>query len=446
MIKEFIRSRVASKVMQNAANISRRDKERESREKARRIEKRPHLIYFFHCLKDPYSYIALRRIPEIKSKYSVDLEIIIVGNPPDITLPEDKMYWEYSLIDARRISPFYGIESLNQSFPPQEKINQGLLTLMNSDKDNILKEALKIGDFLWKPERKDIDIKEFPSKEEKRDITRFLDAGNKKRKKVGHYLGGVFNYEGENYWGLDRLLHLEERLTAMKLDKNDSCKVSQRKVINPKSFHHDDEIILEFYPSLNSPYTYISFERVKSLCESYCLKVDVKPVLPMLMRNMKIPAYKARYILSDAAREGYINGTLIDKCFTPLGRPAERAYSLFNYVNQHGKGFDYMNSLMICSFKEGKNIYKKRILKKIIQNIGLSWEEALDHLDSDEWKKTLEENRQSMYKGHVWGVPGFRLVSESGLDYSVWGQDRFWLIKNAIIQHIEGNDGSKRNL
>ena len=63
-----------------------------------------------------------------------------------------------------------------------------------------------------------------------------------------------------------------------------------RKVINPKSFHHDDEIILEFYPSLNSPYTYISFERVKSLCESYCLKVDVKPVLPMLMRNMKIPA------------------------------------------------------------------------------------------------------------------------------------------------------------
>ncbi len=37
-----------------------------------------------------------------------------------------------------------------------------------------------------------------------------IKAGNNKRKKMGHYLGAMFYYAGEWYWGLDRLPYMLE--------------------------------------------------------------------------------------------------------------------------------------------------------------------------------------------------------------------------------------------
>ena len=42
-----------------------------------------------------------------------------------------------------------------------------------------------------------------------------LEEGAKRRKQLGHYLGGVLAYGGELYWGSDRLHHLERRLTLL---------------------------------------------------------------------------------------------------------------------------------------------------------------------------------------------------------------------------------------
>ena len=33
-------------------------------------------------------------------------------------------------------------------------------------------------------------------------------SGNNLRNKLGHYSGAMFYYEGEWYWGVDRLYHL----------------------------------------------------------------------------------------------------------------------------------------------------------------------------------------------------------------------------------------------
>ena len=41
--------------------------------------------------------------------------------------------------------------------------------------------------------------------------------------------------------------------------------------------------------------------------DDYPINLITKPVLPMLMRNMTIPAIKGKYIISDAAREGRKN-------------------------------------------------------------------------------------------------------------------------------------------
>ena len=47
------------------------------------------------------------------------------------------------------------------------------------------------------------------------EVRQQIDAGNQLRAKLGHYLGAMFHYGGEWYWGVDRLEHLERRLESL---------------------------------------------------------------------------------------------------------------------------------------------------------------------------------------------------------------------------------------
>ena len=208
-------------------------------------------------------------------------------------------------------------------------------------------------------------------------------------------------------------------------------------IARPPPFNHEEELILEFFPSLNSPYTYISFERVKQIQEDYPVKLITRPVLPMLMRNMEIPSYKGKYILTDTAREARRLGIKIGPILSPLGKPAERAYSLFPYVNSQGKGLDYMHELMKASFSEGIDIGEKKYLKNLIESLNLNWKEAYKELGANDWKEVLELNRLDMYDGNSWGVPSFRLMDkEKKKIQTIWGQDRIWQLEQLIKERL----------
>ena len=249
-------------------------------------------------------------------------------------------------------------------------------------------------------------------------------------------MGSTFSYEGELYWGVDRLDHLERRLKDLGLKKNEDSKyVSKRKKTDTNGIPNHSNIELEFYPSLNSPYTSISLERIKLLQTTYPIKIITRPVLPMLMRNMTIPRYKARYIFRDTAREAKKYDVPFGKVISPLGKPAERAYSLFPWVDQQGQGFEYICRLMISSFRKAEDIGVNSYLKELIEDLGLDWNEAQKHLDTDNWKDELEKNRLIMYEGNSWGVPTFRLV-DGDKTFTTWGQDRIWLIEEEIIKRL----------
>ena len=70
-----------------------------------------------------------------------------------------------------------------------------------------------------------------------------------------------------------------------------------------------------------------------------------------------------------------------------------------------------------------------------MEDLGLDWLEAKKHLDSDDWKEVLENNRLTMYVGDCWGVPSFRIID--GKDsFTTWGQDRIWLLEEEIIKRL----------
>ena len=425
--------------MMNWSNEDLLNRERQKREKIRVSENRSHKVFYYHQVDDPYSILVLPVLEKLKSCYQVDLECILVGGPPKQTVPEPNMYKIHCLNDVRNIAPWYGQDKKILNYPLKNEIDLANKILSNCEQANFIQIALDLMDSLWLEESKSLEkiYKEYFNSIN--EINSKIEIGNKFRKGNGYYSSSSFYYEGESYWGVDRLNHLENRLIDLGLKKTDTDEY----IINRKSnknypSNQTNKLNLTIYPSLNSPYTFICFPRVRNIIEKYPVNIITKPVLPMLMRGMHIPRYKGKYILSDAAREGRINNIYINKIYSPLGKPAELAYSLFPIINAHNKGFSYIEKLTIASFHNGINIGNKAFLKKIVRELDLSWDEIKNDLGKRKWKKVLDENLNEMYEGNCWGVPSFRITDENYENpFYQWGQDRLWLIEEEIKKRLD---------
>ncbi len=411
-------------------------RKREEQEKIRKKEGRPHEVFYFHELLDPYSHITAQLINKFRSEYSVELVPMVVNEPPSKTVHEPSLYRKYCLTDATRIAPFYGVEFPSDKLPNAQVVSLAQRILCGLERDEFISRIAEISALVWSGNELALEalMTEKTMSEETTHAT--ISSNEQRRDEVEAYMGSTFSYEGELYWGVDRLDHLEHRLKDLGLKRNvDTNYVSERKKTNTSDIPNHSNIELEFYPSLNSPYTSISLERIKLLQSNYPIKIITKPVLPMLMRNMTIPTYKARYIFRDTAREAKKHGVPFGKVISPLGKPAERAYSLFPWINQQGKGFEYICRLMISSFRKAEDIGINSYLKVLIEDLELDWTEAQKYLDTDDWKDELEKNRLIMYEGDSWGVPSFRLV-DGDKTFTTWGQDRIWLIEEEIIKRL----------
>ena len=92
-------------------------RKREEKEEIRKKEGRPHEVFYFHELLDPYSHITAQLINKFKAEYSVEFVPLVVNEPPSKTVHEPSMYRKYCLTDAIRIAPFYGVEFPSGKLP-----------------------------------------------------------------------------------------------------------------------------------------------------------------------------------------------------------------------------------------------------------------------------------------------------------------------------------------
>ena len=71
-------------------------RKREEKEEIRKKEGRPHEVFYFHELLDPYSHITAQLINKFTSEYSVEIVPMIVNEPPSKTVHEPSLYRKYS--------------------------------------------------------------------------------------------------------------------------------------------------------------------------------------------------------------------------------------------------------------------------------------------------------------------------------------------------------------
>jgi len=335
------------------------------------------VVHYFHQSDDPYSQLTAQLLKPLADAYRIEIKSHLVSPPDNAAAPERERLAKLAIEDAALLARAYGLK--------------------------------------------------FPASDAKQQIVE--PDGDALRKRLGHYLGAMFYFEGEWYWGVDRLHFLEERLHAAGLA---TAKAPFKPIAPVKDVTFAPAkptgATLDYFLSFRSPYTYLAVPRIRRLAEHYGANLRLRFVLPMVMRGLPVPAPKRLYIMLDTKREaerlGMPFGTIVD----PVGKGAERGLAVLHHAIQSGKGPEFAESFLRGVFAEGIDAASDAGLDKLATRAGLDRDLVQRALKDDGWRKVAEANREELFALGLWGVPSFRVNKNR----PHWGQDRLWAIEQEL--------------
>lgn len=435
----------SSKLMNFISSEKRQLNVRKKREAKRRSQGRKHVVEYFHQVDDGYSHLAIQTLAKLKAQYDIELIVHIVPRTHDDNFPEPELWREMSLVDAKRVADYYALDFDNSgTLPDEELVQLAASILCHLDKDQIGTIGVTVSACLWRNDKATLEsLAVQHGRCSPQEVSKKLQAGTARRRELKHYNSAMFYYEGEWYWGVDRLYHLESRLWSLEAVTDNSLPpFAPRPGIPTKFGESAQNLTLEFYVSLRSPYTAIAWDPTIKMARDSGINLIVKPVLPMVMRGVPATREKKIYIATDVAREARALNVEYGNFYDPIGEPVLRGYSLYMWALEHNKGNDLLGAFLKAAFAKGINCNKLQGIQHVVNAAGLDWEEAQKHLNDDNWQELLEQNRLSMYEFGSWGVPSYRLLDENGKEVlSVWGQDRLWLVAKRIEELSQNMTG-----
>lgn len=392
----------------------------------------PHEVSFYHKVDDPYCYLLLQMLQRLMSDFDIKVKPHIVSELSKDMFPEPELLKAWSLKDAKLLAQAFNLEfpDIHQLPPAQLCKRAEKILLSNEQSDSFLKFAIDVNKALWSEGEAAIKtLEEEVGQLSDEQRQKLVEKSNQHLKKKGHYLSATMYYGGEWFWGVDRVYHLAQRLLALGIAK-DEINLDDYDYPKPASSQNKPSKAqaLDFYFSFRSPYSYLACQRLLDLNKKLNLSLNVKPVLPMVMRGLPVPAAKRMYIFLDTKRECARYGIPFGKTVDPLGEGVNRCMAIFPYAQQQHKTLEYIASISKGIWAEGQDVTEDDLLEKLVTRSGLDWNEAEKFLNDKSWEKSAEQNRKDMIALGFWGVPTFQYG-----DFSCWGQDRLWAIEQKIL-------------
>ncbi|PXX40176.1 DsbA family protein [Undibacterium pigrum] len=387
-------------------------------------------LHYFHQADDPYSVLAAHSLAGLQQKYQLQILPYIVSPPDQAAAPEREKLQAYSRHDAGLLAQHYALpcpDFAQQAAPEKTALANRLLVsaIHNGQFINVVDS---ISTALWTATQalteQTANAHDMVPATAELTLAEMQHA-DEFRKQQGHYLGACFLYEGEWYWGIDRLYHLEQRLQNEMGIAQDYMYPPPADLNQPLDIATPPEI--DFFFSLRSPYSAIVAERVFRLGQLTGAKVNLRYLLPMVMRGLPVPADKRSYIALDAAREAHVRHIPFGRLNDPVGRPTERGLAVMPLAERLGCGQAYVLSFMRGVWAEGVDAGSDSGLRKITDRAGLPWDAVRLALQDQAWRATAEANRHAMATLGLWGVPSFSCAGTA-----VWGQDRLWVIADIM--------------
>ncbi len=412
---------------------------RERAERKRQKENAAHVVDYFHEAGDPYSHLMVQMLPAFASRHDVKIAFHLVSPPPDWAAPDRQRLVAYSRRDAAVLAEKAGLDFTDPGHPPDpeqlERAESALVALI--DGQQALERAGAISAALWRGE-----VPATPCADPVR-VAKVKAEGDQAREAGGHYLGGMLHYGGEWYWGPDRLHYLEARLGDLDAGRPglaDSPLFAPPDVpAGPPAGALPRGTEVQAYLSFRSPYSYIAAQRIVDLAAHHGAVVQPRFVLPMVMRGLEVPRTKGRYIVMDVAREARRLGIPFGKIADPVGKPVERGYAIMPYALAEGQGMAFCIAFMQAVWSEGVDAASDGGLRRIVERAGLDWQVAKGELANEAWREIEAENQAELLGLGIWGVPSFRVGQ-----VSVWGQDRLWVIDDALHALAEAEEERRR--
>lgn len=331
-------------------------------------------IVFFHDPKDAHSVLLASQIPKLLKRYGLKLRPFTIGDMPPHYAPELSALRVWNAEDARWLSAKQGLDF----------------------KENVPAEIAAAPD------------------------------GTAQLLKLGHYQGGMIYYAGEWYWGVDRLHYLEERLQGLGLGKG------ERPIAPPLDWDRNDtrqtDTPITAYLSLRSPYSYMAAMQIYDLARQHGTTVDLRPVLPMVMRGYQVPKSKRLYIAGDVARRARLKDIDYGLIRDAVGKPTERGMAILASVLGTPREEAFLKSFYRAVWAEGVNAGSAIGLRKICDRAGISRDEAGKALADEGWRDMAARNQVDLQAAGLWGVPSFIVGGKA-----IWGEDRLARVQENLF-------------
>lgn len=397
---------------------------------ARALNRRRHrkgrpVIDYFHQVDDPYSHLVIQLLPKLLERYRVGARVWLVPPPDDAAAPERERLNLYAVRDAARLAARYGLEFPDSARRPEAaaiSAANGALADHLEDVGAFCRRATEVGSALWTGSP-------IVAADGAADV---LAEGAAERARLGHYLGGMLYFEGEWFWGVDRINHLEGRLRDRGLDTappgTPDLAPYQPARLGPVP--SGPRATVELWYSIRSPYSWIVFPRAVAIARHYGAELKLRPILPMVMRGLPVPRIKSRYIMLDTKREAERAalpfGTIVD----PVGKGAEQALAVIHHAIPRGLGEALSERALKAAWAEGVDLAEVSEIRRLGVAAGLTVAEVDAALADDSWRAAVEANRAALFDAGLWGPPSFRVNGGEAW----WGQDRLWLLEEDILR------------
>ena len=207
-----------------------------------------------------------KRLP---SAMTLNCDATSVRGPEGKNAPDAALLLKLSQYDSALIADEYGLKFPRGSNPPSpEAVSQANALLANAPQADLPRLMATVGDALWSGDEAALaTLADEHGCASPENTEARLNAATALRAQLKHYSGAMFHYEGEWYWGVDRLHYLEARLAELGADRqSDQPYITQCPEVSVDGVHNASDLTLEFFPSLRSPYTSIVFDETDRAC------------------------------------------------------------------------------------------------------------------------------------------------------------------------------------
>ena len=376
-------------------------------------------LELYYEVGDPHSQLCAALARRLLPRLPQGLTIRVVPAPDASTYPEEARQRAFAAADAARLAPCHGLPAplaipamyhAEIEYRLIAAAQRGTAAFLDAERDTLAQ--LAAGETLVAP-----------TGTESIQTREVLQANAARRQTLGHYLPAMWQYRGEWFWALDRLEFLEARLIEHgALQGNGPLSL-----LDPAQLPQPagtPGAPLEFWYSFRSPYSYVAaVELLRQRAQGRHATLQVRPVLPMVMRGLPVPQVKRLYIVRDVKRCADAQGIPFGRIHDPVGDGVLRLLTVFPYTADVDTQLRYCAIAGQTVWAEGLDARRDDVLRSVIERCGLDWNTAQAKLAQGVDTREAEANREALFAAGLWGVPSFRQGT-----FTTWGQDRIWML------------------